>query len=75
MYRFTHYTQWIISIFSFFCLVQVRSWFDEIIDSYNDRKNSFTWGGLRYSIMPNRAFIVDQSLEQYGIKVNFHELN
>jgi len=74
MYRFTKFPQWIIHVFSLFCLFQVRTWFEEIIESLEARKNSFIFQGQRYAVLPNRSFIVDQSLNIYGLNYD-HKLN
>lgn len=76
MYRFTSFPHWVIAIFSFFCLVQVRSWFEEIIESFNVARNNFVFMGQRFFVLPNRSFIIDESLNVYGLHVNDrHKLN
>jgi hypothetical protein len=76
MYRFPKYPQWIIIIFSLLCLFQVRAWFEEVIASFNTGQNSFFLEGHRFILLPNRSFIVDESLKTYGLNLNYkHKLN
>jgi hypothetical protein len=74
MYRFTGFPQWIITIFSLLCLFQVKCWFEEVIESFREGANHFIFRGSRYTFLPNRAFILDESLEVYGHKSR-HLLN
>lgn len=72
MYRFTQFPQWILVVFSLLCLVQVRTWFEEIIETFNTDQNSFILKGQRFSLLPNRSFIVDESLRIYGVNLNYN---
>lgn len=56
-----------ISIFTFFCLAQVSNLFDELVDVVKEAASSFYWQGVRYKVFPNRSFIMDESLNKYGI--------
>jgi hypothetical protein len=75
MNHFIKFPHWVITIFSLLCLVQVRTWFEELVENFQQAKNNFNWLGQRFSILPNRSFIVDESLSIYGIKVSQHTLN
>jgi hypothetical protein len=75
MSHFIKFPHWVITIFSLLCLVQVRTWFEELVENVRLAQNSFNWRGERFSILPNRSFIVDESLAIYGIKVGQHTLN
>ncbi|MCW3092781.1 MAG: hypothetical protein JWP81_3850 [Ferruginibacter sp.] len=76
MYLFTEFPNWVIAIFSFFCLTQVRTWFEEITECFNEAKNSFMLKGTRYNVLPNRSFILDETLKAYGLDLNYkHKLN
>jgi len=66
MPHLTNIPQWVITICSLFCLKQVMSWFEEIIESMNENTSRFFWMGKRYDILPNKSFIVDESLKVYG---------
>jgi hypothetical protein len=76
MYRFSEFPAWIIIIFSLFCLSQVRSWFEEIVESFKEDETGFMYRGRRFAILPNRSFIIDESLHVYGINLKCkHQLN
>lgn len=76
MYRFPKFPQWIIVIFSLLCLFQVRTWFEEIVESFNAGQTSFFLEGRRFTLLPNRSFIIDDSLKTYGLNINYnHKLN
>lgn len=42
---------------------------EQMIESFNEDQTSFNFQGNRFHILPNRSFIVDESLVQYGINV------
>jgi len=75
MNQFIKFPHWVITIFSLLCLVQVMNWLDEIVDSFEASQRVFTWRGHRFSILPNRSFIMDESLKMYGINANQHTFN
>ncbi|MEO7767220.1 MAG: hypothetical protein ABIS01_07330 [Ferruginibacter sp.] len=76
MYHFTKFPHWVVAIFSFFCLIQVRTWFEEIVECFNEAKKSFILQGQRFNLLPNRSFIVDETLKAYGLNLHYnHKLN
>lgn len=70
MNQFVKISQWIIAIFSFLCLTQVRNWFEKIIESIVADCSSFVLNGKRFSILPNQSFIIDETLRLYGLNFN-----
>ncbi len=70
--KFPH---WVIKIFSLLCLVQVMNWLDEAVESFNIRQRTFNWQGQRFSILPNRSFIINESLKKYGINTSMQAYN
>ena len=76
MHRFTQFPQWIIPVFSLFCLFQVRNWFEETLEAFSAASRSFVFRDRKYLILPNRSFIIDESLKAYGVQLNYnHYLN
>lgn len=75
MNQLIKFPNWVIKIFSLLCLVQVMNWLDEFVEALEESQRAFTWQGVRFSILPNRSFIIDESLRMYGIRVNQHSFN
>jgi hypothetical protein len=51
------------------------NWLDEAVEALEQSKRAFYWRGQRFSILPNRSFILDESLKMYGISANQHAFN
>ncbi len=75
MNQITKFPNWGITIFSLLCLVQVMNWLDEAVESFEAGQRTFNWRGQRFSILPNRSFIMDESLKRYGISANQYTFN
>lgn len=75
MNQIIKFPHWGIKIFSLLCLVQVMSCLDEAEESFTAGQRTFYWQGHRFSILPNRSFIMDESLKKYGINANMHAFN
>jgi len=75
MNQIIKFPHWVITIFSLLCLVQVMNWLDEAVESFHASQRTFYWRGQRFSILPNRSFIMDESLNSYGISANLHTFN
>ena len=63
--------KWIIAIFSSFCLIQVMSWFEAIINSFSSDSITFFFNGQQFTLLPNRSFVVDESLNKYGLNYDY----
>ena len=63
--------KWIVAIFSSFCLIQVMSWFEAIINSFSSEVNTFFFNGQQFTLLPNRSFVVDVSLKKYGLNYDY----
>ena len=70
--KFPH---WAVTIFSLLCLVQVKHWFEKMVELFHTQQKTFCWRGQRFSVLPNRSFIMDESLKVYGIVVNKNTFN
>lgn len=46
------------------------NWFQEMIESIKENQHRFFWMGKRFDILPNKSFIMDESLKVYGISIN-----
>ncbi len=46
---------------------------EQMIESFQENQTSFNFQGNRFHILPNRSFVVDESLAQYGINVNYKD--
>jgi len=75
MNQFIKFPAWVITIFSLLCLNQVMHWLDEVLDFFEADQRAFNWQGQRFSILPNRSFIMDESLNRYCITANLHAFN
>lgn len=73
MYPFIKVPVWIMVTFSLLCLFQVRCWFEEMVERVTEKARFFYWMGERFTIMPNRSFIIDKSLEAYGVPANYQQ--
>ena len=49
-------------------------WLKEMITNFKEGNNQFYWRGRRFDILPNRSFIVDDSLKCYGLTINQNQL-
>jgi hypothetical protein len=74
MNQIIKFPQWVVTIFSLLCLVQVQHWFEELVTFSNPDK-TFFWRGQRFTVLPNRSFIMDDSLKIYGIAIANNTLN
>ena len=67
MNNLTRIPKWIIAIFSSFCLIQVKLWFEAIINSFSSDLNTFFFNGQKFALLPNQSIVVDESLKKYGL--------
>jgi len=75
MNQIIKFPHWVIRIFTLLCLVQVMNWLDEALEYFKLSQRMFVWQGQRFSILPNRSFILDNSLSLYDINANQHAFN
>lgn len=76
MYSLTGSPGAFIQIFTSLCLSQVKEQLTENLHLYNYNPTSFTCNGQLFSCIANRSAIIDESLTEYGINLNFrHHLN
>lgn len=76
MSRHSRSSNSIVQIFTTLCLSHVKELLTENLVHFNKSSTSFICDGQLFSIADNRSFIVDESLTEYGIKLNFsHSFN
>ncbi len=74
MSKFIKSPEAIIQIFNSLCLSHVKEQLTENLSHFNDNPASFISNGHLYAFAPNRSFILDESLIQYGIDLNFSDM-
>ena len=73
MYRLTKSNVAIIRIFTSLCLSQVKEQLPENLIYFTSNPASFICDGELFSFIPNRSLVLDESLTEYGINLNFRE--
>lgn len=71
MSKLTHSPTAIIKIFTDLCLNQVKEQLTENLTYFIRNPESFIHNGDLFTFVNNRSFILDESLAEYGIKLNF----
>ena len=71
MYRRIKSNDSIVQIFTSLCLSQVKEQLTENLVQYSPNPASFICDGQLFSFVHNRSLILDESLAQYGINLNF----
>lgn len=61
----------LIKIFTNLCLSQVIEQLNENVSHFVANPESFVMDGELFIIAPNKTFILDDSLTEYGIQLNF----
>ena len=74
MSKFIKSPDGIIQIFNSLCLSQVKEQLIENLSYFAINPDSFICNGHLYTISGNKSFILDESLNQYGIDINFSNL-
>ena len=64
----------IVQIFNNLCLSHVKEQLTENLTYFGYNPGSFICDGQLYTIAPNKSFILDESLSQYGININFSNM-
>lgn len=73
MYRLAKSSDSIIQIFTSLCLSQVKEQLTENLIYSGINPPSFICEGHLYSFIHNKSLILDESLAEYGIDLNFHD--
>lgn len=73
MYRLAKSADSIVQIFTSLCLSQVKEQLTENLIYCNSNPSSFIHEGHLYSFVQNRSLILDDSLVEYGINLNFRD--
>ena len=71
MYKLAKTSGSFIQIFTRLCLSQVKEQLTENLVQYSPNPASFICDGQLFSFVHNRSLILDESLAQYGINLNF----
>lgn len=72
MYNLTKSPKALFRIFTSLCLSQVKEQLTENLVYSTSNPTSFMCDGQLFSYVPNRSLIVDESLSEYGIELNFN---
>ncbi len=73
MYKLIKSPNPILKIFTSLCLSQVKEQLTENLIYFGTNPSSFICGGHLYSYIQNRSIILDESLSEYGINLNFRD--
>ena len=64
----------IIQIFNSLCLSHVKEQLTENLSCIGNNPTSFICNGELFTFAHNKSFILDESLNEYGIDINFSDL-
>lgn len=64
----------IIQIFNSLCLSHVKEQLTENLSWFSNNPTSFICNDQLFTFAHNKSFILDESLTQYGIDINFSNL-
>lgn len=74
MYRLGKSPDSIIQIFTSLCLSQVKDQLTENLLCSGSNPTSYIFNDHLFSFIPNRSLILDESLVDYGINLNFRDI-
>ncbi len=73
MHRLTKSPYAIVQIFTSLCLSHVKEQLNENLIYGDSNPASFMCDGQLFSFIPNRSLVLDESLTEYGINLNFRD--
>ena len=74
MYKLANSPNSIVQIFTSLCLSQVKEQLTDNLILYRTQPTSFICDGDLFTFIHNRSIILDESLAEYGVNLNFRHI-